>query len=321
MSISVVIPCYNAAPFLRQALDSVFGQTLQPVDVVLVDDGSTDDSVAIAEAAGYPVQIIRQPNQGPSIARNVGTAATRGEYLAYLDADDLWAPRSLEALAAAVEGRPNRVGLMSCAVFEDDPSRPTAVYDRPYAGFFPHIIEANLRNPICFLTSRAHFERVGGFTRGTRIFEDWDFWAQIALLGAELVCVPYVGGLYRRHPAATLKTVQAKKRALGHMHVVERLAAGMFARPELLDQWGEQLFWSSWTALRRGQECGASGAEIKSLAAVLKTLATQGPAKLRKTRSAKMVRFLGYRWAERLREVLSPVEAKGPAAVPAGGVK
>jgi glycosyltransferase involved in cell wall biosynthesis len=95
--VSVVIPCYNAASFLRQTLDSVLCQTCPALEVLVVDDGSTDDSAALAEAYGNPVRVIRQPNQGESVARNRGLAEARGQWVAFLDADDLWEPAKLEA--------------------------------------------------------------------------------------------------------------------------------------------------------------------------------------------------------------------------------
>lgn len=107
-SISVVIPCYNAAPFLRETLDSVLNQTRPAMEVIVVDDGSTDDSAAIAESYGPPVRVICQENQGESVARNRGMDEAQGDWIALLDADDRWLPhkleRQLDALRAAGEG-------------------------------------------------------------------------------------------------------------------------------------------------------------------------------------------------------------------------
>lgn len=96
LDISVVIPCYNAAAFLSETVRSVLAQTMLPREVILVDDGSTDDSVSIAEAFGGLVRVIRQRNQGESIARNRGIESALGEWVAFLDADDLWQPEKLE---------------------------------------------------------------------------------------------------------------------------------------------------------------------------------------------------------------------------------
>jgi hypothetical protein len=94
-TISVVIPCYNGTKFLRETLDSVLAQTLPALEVIVVDDGSTDGSAGIADSYGPPVRVIRQPNQGESVARNRGIEEAKGEWVAFLDADDLWLPDKL----------------------------------------------------------------------------------------------------------------------------------------------------------------------------------------------------------------------------------
>jgi GT2 family glycosyltransferase len=105
-AISVVIPCYNGARFLRETLASVTRQTYPADEVIVVDDGSTDGSAAIAEAFGPPVCVVRQPNQGESAARNRGIALARGEWVALLDADDLWEPTKLARQGAALRFAP-----------------------------------------------------------------------------------------------------------------------------------------------------------------------------------------------------------------------
>lgn len=94
-SISVVIPCYNASAWLRETLESALAQTLPPLEIIVVDDGSTDGSGEIAASFGEPVRVIRQENQGESVARNRGLDEARGEWTALLDADDLWEPDKL----------------------------------------------------------------------------------------------------------------------------------------------------------------------------------------------------------------------------------
>lgn len=93
--ISVVIPAYNAAAFLRRAIDSVLAQSIAPRDVIVVDDGSTDDTASIAASCG--VRVITQPNGGVAAARNTGVAAATGQQVAFLDSDDVWLPGKLEA--------------------------------------------------------------------------------------------------------------------------------------------------------------------------------------------------------------------------------
>lgn len=101
--ISVVIPAYNAAPYLAATLNSVFEQTLRPAEVIVVDDGSTDDTVAIAR--GFDVRVISLSNRRAAAARNAGTYAASGEYIAYMDADDLWLPDKLAVQVSALESQ------------------------------------------------------------------------------------------------------------------------------------------------------------------------------------------------------------------------
>ena len=89
-TVSVVIPCYNAAPWLRETIESVLAQTHPVLEVIVVDDGSTDQSAEIAESFGPCVRVVRQSNQGESIARNNGIDLARGDWIAFIDADDIW---------------------------------------------------------------------------------------------------------------------------------------------------------------------------------------------------------------------------------------
>ncbi len=100
--VSCVIPCYNAAPYLRETVDSVLRQSCPPLEILLVDDGSTDASAAIAASYGPRVRVIRQANRGESVARNRGLDKARGPWVALLDADDRWEADKLEKQWAAV---------------------------------------------------------------------------------------------------------------------------------------------------------------------------------------------------------------------------
>lgn len=106
-NISVVVPCFNAAPYLGQAVDSVLAQTFPPAEIFIVDDGSTDGSLEIAQRFGPPVQVMRQENSGPSAARNRGISCAKGDWIAFLDADDVWEPEKLERQSDAA--RPDTV--------------------------------------------------------------------------------------------------------------------------------------------------------------------------------------------------------------------
>jgi glycosyltransferase involved in cell wall biosynthesis len=110
--VSVVIPTYNRAQFVREAVESVLQQTIRPDEIIVVDDGSTDDTQETLARFGDTISILRQPNHGKSAARNAGIGAARGEWIAFLDSDDLWHPRRMEVLRTFLQSRPAGVGLV-----------------------------------------------------------------------------------------------------------------------------------------------------------------------------------------------------------------
>jgi glycosyltransferase involved in cell wall biosynthesis len=105
-TVACVVPVHNGERYLAQTLRSILAQTLRPAEVVVVDDGSSDDSAAIAQSFGDPVRVIRQEHRGPASARNRGVAEAHSELVAFLDADDLFHPRKLERQAARFAARP-----------------------------------------------------------------------------------------------------------------------------------------------------------------------------------------------------------------------
>lgn len=179
ITISVVIPAYNAARFLPRCLKSVFAQTLKPVEVIVVDDGSTDDTAAVAAALG--ARVVSQANGGVSAARNTGIRIASGDWLALLDADDLWAPEKLERQAARI--RPETVLVYTgIRIFDDNGVRgeqpaPEAASARKMLRY---------RNPITPSTVLARREilmRGGGFREDIRACEDWEMWNRLRRLG------------------------------------------------------------------------------------------------------------------------------------------
>ncbi len=118
-TVSVVIPAYNAARFLAAALEGALTQTLRDHEVIVVDDGSRDDTAAVVAGFGAAVRIHRQENRGVSAARNAGIGLARGEYVAFLDADDVWLPTKLERQVAALRGDPG-VGTVGCGYYLTD---------------------------------------------------------------------------------------------------------------------------------------------------------------------------------------------------------
>lgn len=198
-TITVVIPCYNGSAFLREALDSVLAQTHAPLEVIVVDDGSTDDSADVAEACGPPVRVIRQENQGESVARNRGIDEARGDWIALLDADDLWKPekleRQLEAAKPDVVAVHTNWHVFGTREFVYDVS--TIPEDRRYS------VEqlCTSTNPFHISSLMVRRELPVRFPQWTSYGEDMVYYLELALAG-RIMLVPEVLTAKRVHPGA-----------------------------------------------------------------------------------------------------------------------
>ena len=184
MLVSVVIPNYNCSAFLPAALESVFAQTYPNVEVLVVDDGSTDDSLRVLERYVDRVRVLRQPNGGVSAARNHGIRESRGELVALLDADDLW-ERDKLAKQVPLFANPN-VGLVYCAVeYVDEAGKSLGTNHTGRRGRVLRSI-ALLEGTIVLaggstaVVRRECFDRAGLFDPELSTAADWDMWRRIA---------------------------------------------------------------------------------------------------------------------------------------------
>lgn len=311
-TVSIITPCYNGSRFLRATIESVLAQTRPPLEMIVVDDGSTDDSAAIAESFGPPVYVIRQENQGESIARNQGIARARGTHLLFLDADDLLHPAALDSLVAASGGVDNVVARMGCASFVEDPQRPFLVQKAQATDFFPKIISGNLGPPHTWLVPAAVARQAGGFRSDLQIYEDWEFWCRVGLTGATIRNSDLVGAFYRRHPDSQLADTCTQLTARGHVCVLEALVTGLLPRHDLIDRCGEQLFWQLWVALHRARSIGVPWRDLAILSRALSMVANHGPKKVKQSRYAQLIRVLGVRPSEVLRSIFQRNASEPP---------
>jgi glycosyltransferase involved in cell wall biosynthesis len=179
--VSVVIPVYNGAATIGRALESIFAQTFTDNEIIVVDDGSTDRTRAILEQYGDRVRLVVQPNCGPAAARNNGARHSSGEYLAFLDADDVWMPRKLELTVAAMLADPDAALVYSDMIVVNEAGEGfRRSHIRPDAAHAPSMDEMLARiwpiMPSTVVMRRTAFDRTGGFCEQLIGPEDIHFW-------------------------------------------------------------------------------------------------------------------------------------------------
>jgi glycosyltransferase involved in cell wall biosynthesis len=200
--VSVVIPTYNYAHFIGEAIDSVLAQTMPALEIIVVDDGSTDDTRERVAKYGDRVRYIHQANRGLSAARNTGIAAARGEFVALLDADDRWKPGKLAAQWAEFTG-PD-IGLVYCGkeVFHEQGRVSLVPAVKAEADrALELLLTANLFCPSSVIMRRECFAKCGTFDETLRKVEDREMWIRIAKQ-FRLACVPECLAEWRLHGSA-----------------------------------------------------------------------------------------------------------------------
>ena len=230
--VAIVVPCHGYARFLPDAVASAVDQTWPNVRVVVVDDGSPDDTAAVSERliARYPtrrIDLVRQPNRGLAAARNAGVRATGSPFVLPLDADDRLEPRAVERLAEALLTTGADVATPAGRTFGDE--------DRPLVTL-PVTRRRLLANNCLVYASlfrRALFDRVGGYRAIAPGYEDWDFWLSALEHGASFAHVPEPLFRYRKHGRTML--------ADSDDHAIERFAAIAAHHPRLYAPWRVRL--------------------------------------------------------------------------------
>lgn len=189
MRFSVIIPMYNKEPYVQKALESILGQSFRDFEIVVVDDGSTDKSAEVAEkllaGSKSEYKLLHQTNAGVSTARNNGVAASRGEYICFLDADDWWASTFLERMNWLIGEYPD-AGIYGSNYFYVKYGRESICVPNAETGYINYckVYSETLAQPLwtgAVCMSKAIFDEYGGFKSHLKLGEDFDLWIRIAL--------------------------------------------------------------------------------------------------------------------------------------------
>lgn len=237
--VSIVIPCHNAAPWLAATLESALAQTWPEKEILVIDDGSTDDSATVArrfESRGVAVRA--QANRGASAARNHGLRLTRGDYIQFLDADDLLTPDKIAAQVARLE-REGTDCVATCrwARFRDDPTAAEYFASEVFADLVPvdylllHTAKQGTMHPAAWLVPRAVAGRAGPWDESLSLNDDGEYFARVALASRRLVFSSTGASLYRSGVAGSLSR-RRDPRALASLARSIELIAGHLCRAE-----------------------------------------------------------------------------------------
>jgi len=207
--ISVIIPCFNASPWIKETIQSVLSQDINDLEIILVDDGSTDGSTEIVKKDFPSVRLIRTKNQGPSKTRNLGTKESKGEFIQYLDADDLLAQgklklqiEKLKTLKADVcYGDWQKLIAFGDGRFEKGP-QIKRVLQNPEIDLFTDF----WCPPATYLFKRSIIEKIGGWNERLPIIQDARFTLDCALHGAKFVHCAGIMAYYRLHTSGSVSS-------------------------------------------------------------------------------------------------------------------
>lgn len=181
MEVSVVVPTHNRAPLLPRALDSVLDQTLAPLEIIVVDDGSSDETANVIKEVYPSVRYLKQDNRGVSTARNRGIAAASGEWIALLDSDDTWLPGKLAAQRELLEANPGHRICHTEEIWIRNGRRVNAMKKHAKSGghIFHRCLPLCVISPSSVLLQRSLIDEVGDFDEDLPVCEDYDLWLRI----------------------------------------------------------------------------------------------------------------------------------------------
>lgn len=269
--VSTIVPVHNRPGLLREAVESVLAQTYRPIEIIIVDDGSTDETGQAAEGlkGAYPdeITVLRRPNGGPGLARETGRQRARGEFIQYLDSDDLLLPRKFELQVTGLRANPScgvAYGMSRFYVLGDTPAdRPLLRTGDEIEAMFPDFLRARCWHTSTPLYRRDILVRAGPWT-ALRNEEDWEYDCRVASLGVRLHnCGQFVsdsrthkGG--RASQSGSTDPDKLADRAKAHELILDHAKrAGIAPDAPEMQHFARELFLLS-------RQCGAAGLGAES---------------------------------------------------------
>lgn len=211
--VSVIIPVFNGEKYIRCAIDSVLEQDYQPIEIIVIDDGSSDATLGILHDLGNEINLFQQPNKGSAAARNLGIRMAKGSYIAFLDADDYWFPGKIRAQMKALQATGCKMAFSRflfwnvsddnawpdpASLFVKDPARPEENSLVEPRWVYSDLLLDCLVWTSTVLVHKDELSRVGGFNEDLRKGQDYDLWLRLSRT-VQMAYLGQVTALYRIH--------------------------------------------------------------------------------------------------------------------------
>jgi glycosyltransferase involved in cell wall biosynthesis len=238
MLVSVVIPTYNRAELVERAVNSVLSQTYPDLEVIIVDDASTDDTrdrIKIIQQFDRRIQYFRHDNnRGAQAARNTGIQAAKGGYMAFLDSDNEWLPRKLERQMALFYRKADLLGVVYCSYWKvsADGEMLNEYVPRYRGSVYKQTLSEWLTDTSTIVVRKDILEKIHGFDENIHAFQEWDLCIRLAR-ECEFDFVPECLTLYHQHALPSISEDHLRD-AYGYLGIVDKY------RPEILHEWGRK---------------------------------------------------------------------------------
>lgn len=253
--ISVIIPCFNAGRWLSEAINSCLAQTYQPVEVIVIDDGSTDGSLEIIKSYGDRIIWETGPNRGGNHARNRGFGLSKGNYIQFLDADDYLSSQKLEKQIRFLEATDADVVYGDWRHQYHLENGKVTLDDIKTSGNQPDILKSLLADwwvsPACLLFRRSAVESSGGWDETLSAGQDRDFFLAVVMSGAQVVYQPECDSIYRRYGNVTVSSASQERYLENHLKILEKYEARLNQEDKLLDSYKDALAQSYFLIARK----------------------------------------------------------------------
>ena len=267
-SVSVIIPVFNGARYIRDAVESALDQTFKDLEIIVVDDGSTDDTKILIEdlVSGGKIQYIYHENRGLSAARNTGINSAKSRYIKFLDSDDFLYPDQIRQQFEQIKTSDNIFSISDFCFLRPNDEVVKLKYhpvdkERQLASF----MDINSAPVHAFLVPKALIQKAGGFDESLKACEDWDLWIRVLKEGAIIKHLPYMGCCYR----ISLNSMSAdmRKMLMQKCKLFEKVN-GWLLKEKNLSRQAEKIYWFdavSKTNSRLFEECIARGVPFESV--------------------------------------------------------